>query len=279
MVLDSVVPQTLVLGTEHAKNLDSALFRVLDGCDADVDCQREFSGSKQMLLEMMDQLDKNPVDITVIHPTTGKPLELTFDRDVLASSIRFLTYSSDTQAMLPLLIHEAATKNNYERLASQILIAASSLQQSIAQGMELSVICSEDYPFFPQAGDPDDVYSPYLMGEQMLKATHIQCGIWPSGQLTSGFHDPVRSDIPVLLRSGELDPVTPPHYADHLLPLFSNATSLVAPGQGHSVTGRGCLGKLVSDFIINGGPEEMDTGCVSHLQTTPYFLSLTGPKP
>ena len=275
MVLDSVVPQTLALGTDHAENLDHALYRVLEACDEDSDCHEAFPGTAQKLSDVIEKLDETPVEVTVIHPTTGKPHELTFDRDVMASSLRFLTYSSNTQAMLPLLVYEAATENYFERLASQMLIAATGLQQSIAQGMELSVVCSEDFPFFPDDSDN----SQYLMGDLMLQASRIQCGIWPADPAPAGFHEPVRSDIPVLLLSGELDPVTPPRYAEQLLPLFPNATHLVAPGPGHSVTGRGCLGKLVSEFIIAGGMEELDTACIEQMQLTPYFISLTGPKP
>jgi pimeloyl-ACP methyl ester carboxylesterase len=275
MVLDSVVPQTLALGTEHAENLDRALYRVLEACDEDSDCHATFPGSAQSLSELVTRLDENPVDITVTHPSTGQPYELTFDREVLASSLRFLAYTSDTQAMLPLLIHEAATENYFDRLASQMLIAATALQLSISQGMEMSVVCAEDFPFFPESSGE----SQYLMGDLMLKASRIQCGIWPVDPVPDSFHDPVRSDIPVLLLSGELDPVTPPRYAEQLLPSFPNATNLVAPGQGHSVTGRGCLGKLVSEFIIAGDAQELDTSCISLLQNTPYFISLTGPRP
>ncbi len=275
MVLDSVVPQTLALGTDHAKNLDHTIFRVLEACDEDADCHEAFPGTAAKLSELIKKLDENPVEVSVAHPTTGKPQELTFDRETMASSLRFLTYSSDTQAMLPLLIYEAATKNYFERLASQMMIAATGLQQSIAQGMELSVVCSEDFPFFPDNSDN----SQYLMGDLMLKSSRIQCAIWPTDPVPANFHDPVRSDIPVLLLSGELDPVTPPRYAEQLLSWFSNATHLVAPGQGHSVTGRGCLGRLVSEFIIAASMEDIDSSCIEQLQPTPYFLSLTGPKP
>ncbi len=58
--------------------------------------------------------------------------------------------------------------------------------------------------------------------------------------------------MPVLLLSGELDPVTPPEYGDQVAAHFPRATHLVAPGQGHIVTTRGCMGDLVSEFIIAG---------------------------
>ena len=113
----------------------------------------------------------------------------------------------------------------------------------------------------------------------MLKATRIQCAQWPRGPVPPGFHEPVSSDVPTLLLSGELDPVTPPEYADRVAAHFPDSTHLVAPGQGHIVTTRGCMGDLVSEFIVSGGTAELDTECLSRLEASPYFLSLTGPRP
>ncbi len=45
VVLDGVVPQTLALGTEHARKLDQAIFRVLAGCDEDPLCGEAFPDS------------------------------------------------------------------------------------------------------------------------------------------------------------------------------------------------------------------------------------------
>ena len=60
---------------------------------------------------------------------------------------------------------------------------------------------------------------------------------------------------------------------------FSNATHLVARGQGHIATTRGCMGRVVSDFVIAGDASDLDTECLAQLQATPFFLSLTGPTP
>lgn len=275
VVLDGVVPQTLALGSEHAEKLDQAVYRVLENCDNDPQCSELFPDSSQKLKDLMQMLDEEAVELEVIHPSTGKPISLTFDRDVLGSSIRFLTYSPETQAMLPLLIHEAATTRKLDRLASQILIAAGGLQESISQGMEMSVVCAEDVPFF----DLDTDHSAYLMGNSMVRASGIQCDIWPRGPLPDGFHDPVSSDVPVLLLSGELDPVTPPEYAESVAEHFTNSRHLIAPGQAHIVTTRGCMGKMVTDFLITARSDELETDCIELLQPSPFFLSLTGPTP
>jgi hypothetical protein len=247
----------------------------LNDCDEDPHCSELFPDSASRLSSLIQSLDETPIDVIVDHPTTGKPVNLTFDREVFGSSLRFLTYSPDTQAMLPLLIHEAATQRYFERMASQMLIAASGLQQSIAQGMELSVVCAEDVPFFPK----ESTGHHYLLGDMMTKSSRIQCDIWPRGAVPEDFHEPVSGDVPVLLLSGELDPVTPPEYADSVAQHFPNSLHLVAPGQGHIVTSRGCMGNLVSEFIVAGGSGELDTECLSQMESTPFFISLTGPTP
>jgi pimeloyl-ACP methyl ester carboxylesterase len=276
VVLDSVVPQTLALGSEHAEKLDQALDRVLDACESDPECREAYPNTRENLRVMAETVKANPEMITINHPLTGQPQELEFDGDLLAAAIRFLTYSAETQALLPLLIHEAASTGDYRRIASQLMITASGLSESIAQGMELSVVCAEDFPRFPDDIDSGDSY---LMGNSMLRSSQIQCDIWPRGEVPGDFNQPIESDIPVLLLSGEYDPVTPPEYADQVLSHLGNATHLVAPGQGHSVSGKGCLGQLITEFIVAADSSELDTSCISQLQASPWFMSLTGPKP
>jgi pimeloyl-ACP methyl ester carboxylesterase len=276
VVLDSVVPQTLALGSEHAQKLDQALDRILDDCEADTDCRQAFPDSRENLRQMAEAVTANPVMVTIAHPLTGEPQEIKFDRDVLGGAIRFLSYASETQALLPLLIHEAATTGDYSRIASQLMITATGIAESIAQGMELSVVCAEDFPRFPAGNQADQSY---LLGDSMRRSTDIQCELWPRGTVPADFNQPIKSDKPVLLLSGELDPVTPPEYAEQVLQHLSNGKHLVAPGQGHSVAGKGCLGRLVSEFIVAADFSELDSSCISQLQASPWFMTLTGPKP
>lgn len=276
VVLDSVVPQTLALGSEHALKLDQALDRILDACEMEPDCREAFPDSRENLRSLAENVTENPAMLSVDHPLTGQPTELEFDRDMLGTAIRFLSYSSETQALLPLLINEAATTGDYSRIASQLLITASGLSDSIAQGMELSVMCAEDFPRFRDDAQDDPTF---LLGNSMQRAFEIRCDVWPRGAVPDDFSQPVVSDKPALLLSGELDPVTPPEYAEQVLQHLSNGKHLVAPGQGHSVTGKGCLGRLVTEFIEAADHSGLDTSCIDQLQASPWFMSLTGPKP
>jgi hypothetical protein len=141
--------------------------------------------------------------------------------------------------------------------------------------MELSVMCSEDNPFLDLSAD----YSHTLMGNLLLEIVGLQCKIWPRGEIAEGFHQPVVSDIPVLLMSGERDPVTPPHYATQAAETFSNSLNLVARGQAHSVMKNVCLRNITTEFIEKGSVENLDTSCVENILPAPFFTSLLGPDP
>jgi pimeloyl-ACP methyl ester carboxylesterase len=177
--------------------------------------------------------------------------------------------------MIPLLVHEALTTGDLTRLATQALLVMTGLNEMLAKGMELSVMCSEDYPFMDFSAD----YSDTLMGNLLLEIVGLQCGIWPHGEVAEDFHQPVVSDVPVLLMSGERDPVTPPRYAAQVAETFSNSLNLVARGQSHSVMKNICLRDITTEFIEKGSVEDLDISCVENILPAPFFTSLLGPDP
>jgi pimeloyl-ACP methyl ester carboxylesterase len=84
----------------------------------------------------------------------------------------------------------------------------------------------------------------------------------------------------VLLLSGELDPVTPPAYAERVIAGgLSNARHLVGPGQGHGIAAVGCVPRLIREFLAAPVPAELAADCLEAEQPTPFFLGLHGPGP
>lgn len=275
MTLDSVVPMQLALGQEHAPALDRAVDAVLADCAADDACSGLFPDGREALDTLFRALREAPRKITVTHPVTGEEEAMTVTAETLAMAIRMLSYSSETQAALPLLLHEAAHEGRIERLAGQAIMVASNLSDIIARGMELSVMCSEDYP----AMDFDADYGDTILGNMMLQAIEAQCEIWPRGEVPADFHEPFTSDTPVLLMSGERDPVTPPRYAAQAAEAWPNSLNLVAGGQSHSVLGNVCLQKVTAGFIAAGSVEDLDSECVADIDGAPFFTTLLGPEP
>jgi len=275
VTLDSVVPMQLALGQEHAPMLDRSVQAVFKDCAGDESCNSLFPHQAEELNTLFTQLRDEPRQITIINPVSGEQQEMRLTADTLGVALRFLSYASETQALIPLLVHEALTTGDLSRLASQALLIMTGLNEMLSKGMELSVMCSEDFPFMDLSAD----YSHTLMGNLMLDIIGLQCKIWPRGEVPEDFHQPVHSDLPVLLMSGGRDPVTPAHYAAQTAETFPNSLNLVARGQAHSVMKNICLRDITTEFIEKGSVENLDTACVEHIQPAPFFTSLLGPDP
>ena len=105
------------------------------------------------------------------------------------------------------------------------------------------------------------------------------CSLWPRGAIPADFRQPVSSTVPVLLISGEADPVTPPANADEVAQTLPQSLRLVVPGQGHNVIYRGCLPQVAADFVKSGTAQGLDTACVQDIRPLPFFVSFTGFQP
>ncbi len=275
VTLDSVVPMQLALGQEHAPMLDHSVYSVFADCANDETCNALYPGHAEELNELFISLREQPQMISLINPVSGEHQEMHLTADTLAVAIRFLSYSSETQALIPLLVHEALETGELGRLASQAILVMTGLNEMLSRGMELSVLCSEDYPAIDFSAD----YSKTLMGNLFLEIIDLQCKVWPHGEVPTDFHQPVVSELPVLLMSGERDPVTPPHYAAQAAETYSNSLNLVAKGQAHSVMKNICLRDITTEFIEKGSVEDLDTRCVERIRPAPFFTSLLGPDP
>ncbi len=274
VVLDSVVPNSLVLGSEHARNLEQVLRSLFARCSADESCKHSFGDSYATLYRVRDRLRTQPQTLSVRDPSSFEPLHLNFSAADLATTVRIDAYSPLTAALLPLTLHQA-DQGNYAPLASQKKWIADSLGSAIDNGMELSVICAEDADLL--SARPEDAAT--LLGNDQIAKIQSACSIWPRGQRPVDFHQPLASALPVLLLAGERDPVTPPAYAQQMLATLPNARVLLAPGQGHGVIGAGCMPRLVVDFIQELKPRALDDRCLLQLGDVPAFIDFNGASP
>jgi pimeloyl-ACP methyl ester carboxylesterase len=274
LVLDSVAAQDEALGQHHARNLDAALSLIFGGCRADATCAQRFGDPAASLLKLREQLRRQPQTVTLDDPRTQAARQETLSETTLAGILRLYAYQAESAALLPLLIDEAV-KGRAQPLLAQGLLIQEGLQDALAQGMALSVSCTEDVPFY--VSQPDTATS--LLGNRLVDALQAQCVIWPRGVLPKDFKQPVVSDKPALLLAGAWDPVTPPADAERAASSLSNSRVLVVPGAGHIVLRSGCLPKLAARFVDTLDARALDTQCMDVLGPTPAFVSVQGPAP
>jgi pimeloyl-ACP methyl ester carboxylesterase len=185
-----------------------------------------------------------------------------------------LAYAPETMGLLPALLREART-GDPGPLAAQALIAAGEVGAGMTRALQLAVLCAEDVPFFEEpGGDP-----PLLLRRFVRDAFRGACARWPAVPVPAAFREPVRSEAPTLLLSGEADPVTPPRWAERAARTLPRSRHLVVPGAAHGTLARGCVPRLVAEFLSRGSAEGLDAACLERHRPPPFFLDLAGPPP
>ena len=279
VILDGVVPPQLALGPGIAIDAQHALQNIFTRCVESPACHERFPNIAEEFSALEERLTSNTVSVDLPNPLTGVPESIQFGDAELAAAIRLLSYAPHTVALLPLLIHEAANEN-YQPLAAQFVMVMDRMSDAIAIGMHNAVVCTEDAPFYENI-DYDALESTYI-GPMQIEALEAICSVWPQGVLDAEFKTPVQSDKPVLLLSGDADPVTPPRFGDLAAVNLQNKKHLTGLHQGHGQAGTGCMPEVMGRFIetTSVADEDLDPDkCLLRRHAMPFFLNFSGPRP
>lgn len=275
VVLDSVVPNALVLGAEHARNLEDALEAHFARCAEQESCAANMGDLRARLNEVRARLLAG--DLAAVRfrdARNGTWRDVVPNIGHLAILLRMYAYAPATASMLPYLLNEAAA-GNYAAMLAQAELIGGGLSEQIYHGMQLSVMCAEDVDEL-QANPAD---ADTVLGNSLIEFSQAQCAVWPKGSRDPAFRAPLATDVPVLALSGEIDPVTPPRYGDAVIEHLPNGRHLVLKGQGHSVVGLGCAPKLFAQFIETADAKSLDAGCLDRLRAMPPFTGPYGWEP
>ena len=170
---------------------------------------------------------------------------------------------------------ELVNPQRVSHLMALIQMLTDSMGESMAMGMQFSVVCAEDTDGLTVRAEDHDT----LLGNSLTEGLAAACSVWPKGAVATDFRTPLSGELPVLAISGEHDPVTPPRYGDEDIAQLGNARHLVLKGQGHNVIGAGCMPKLFAQFVERADAKSLDASCLDNLSYTPPFTSFNGWEP
>lgn len=275
LILDGSAPFALKLPLYVARDAQRALDLLFADCELDDDCRRTFPEARAELSHLLAQLGEKAADVPIVHPRTGASGRLPIERAGLASAVRNLLYVPQLAGLLPLAVSRARIGDFSALIASADAFARG---VSVSTGMFLSIVCAEDVPRFEPAQAQALAQGTFLGGE-WLADLRAECDAWPSAKLPDSYFEPVVSDVPSLLLSGNLDPVTPPSWGDQVAAGLSRSRHVIVPGAGHGTTSLGCVPELLAEFLESLDPAEIDTSCVQRLARPAFFTSLQGPSP
>lgn len=276
IVLDGLAPTDMRLPLFMARDGQRALDRLLADCAADEACDARYPDLAGRVRVLMTRLHETPVQTRVVHPRTGVTETVRVDARLVANLVFGALYSPLASSIVPELLARAESGDFQGLFALGMLNEPGEGRMSL--GMQLSVVCAEDVPYTTdadrEAAAGDTVFAGRLMG---LHAD--ACRFWPRGEVDEGFYAPVTSDVPALLLSGAIDPITPPVWGEEVAAHLTRGRHVVVSNTGHGVIGTGCGRRLVEAFLEQGTADDLDVSCATTQQRPPFVLSPAGPTP
>ena len=246
-VLKNVLPMSAVIPLSYAANAQRALDLMLADVAADSAARASYPGLGRTLTGLLDRLAATPARVTVKNPATGRAQEIELTRRGVAMTIRTMLMSPQSRAAIPYLIDRAAS-GSFDELAAQMVQVRVAYARTLALGMAISVLASEDTPRITAAGIARDTTGSFL-GDAAAADLRDACASWPHRVERPGFFEPVHVKTPTLLISGWLDPATPPAWGDEVARGLPNSAHAVFRYAAHPNAGFLGLEDLVAAFV------------------------------
>jgi len=268
MILDAVAPTTMIIPANVSADAQLAFDQMIADCQEELGCREAFPDLAEHFAALVQRLEAAPEPIHFTHPLTGKRLEAYLEAPVVNRVIRGVLYDRTLTRLVPLAIEEAYAGNYAPLITFGFLNTSQDLAISI--GMMASVLCAEDMQL------ANETLTAAQFDNSLMEVLTPICRFWPHEFVPEDYFQPVRSDKPVLLLSGKLDPITPPKYANEAHIYLENAEHIIVPGVGHSALLSGCIPRLASQFINSASVQGLDMSCVERIQRQPFFTDFAG---
>lgn len=273
IVIDGVAPVDFAMPLSFAKDAEAALEAMVADCEADPACAAAFPSLRT---DVRAIATRPAGEVTVTHPRTGAEQSLELSGRALAAGMRGMLYAPELATLLPLSV-TSATQGDFGPLVAQAALLGDGMGGSLSEGMFLSVICAEDVPFITDESAAEQT-SDTLLGMMFVEHLRASCEHWVRGPIPEGFREPVVSDVPALVLSGALDPVTPPRWGEHALEGLANGRHVVVPGAGHGITTLPCADEVLAEFFTTGDAKAVDATCLESRTRPPFFIDFAGPQ-
>jgi pimeloyl-ACP methyl ester carboxylesterase len=268
-ILLAVAPTDLKMPLHHSESAARAIDLLLGECERDAACHAAFPQIRDDWKNALAQLERQPARVEYSSAGKAAPTTVEIQRGVFGEKIRTWMYDRDKAARIPLIVHQAAGGDFAPFLRQAI---GPSIPDFVADGMYLSVTCAEDVPFINQEEaaklNADNPFGNYRVFQQTRA-----CGMWPRGNIPTDFLEPVSSNAPVLIFSGNMDPVTPPKYGEEVAKHLPDSRHIIIAEAGHGVDGLndpGCVDRIAIEFLDKGDAKNLDVSCVKRMAPPPF---------
>jgi pimeloyl-ACP methyl ester carboxylesterase len=253
MVLESVLPPDANLVLQQQTGFGEVVARIAEDCAADIACSRRYPDLEQRFRVRLDELNRKPVEIDVYNPRVRQRQSYEMSGGDVVDIIYNLLYGSEALRYMPTLL-DAFSRGDRAMLQGwyQDYLSRSSGPDTSSEGVYYAFSCSEQvaYTDMRVAAAEAARYRTFNVDALIGLADYLICPRWPIPKAAPIERLPVRSDKPVLLLSGRLDPITPAAFGDRAAAYLSHAYHFVLPKAGHApLTHSVCANDITEAFV------------------------------
>ncbi|UVI38411.1 alpha/beta fold hydrolase [Qipengyuania spongiae] len=263
-VIRAAAPPSMMLPFHTPRDSQDAFDALVATCRAQSACEARHPDLEAALAKTLLLVDERPQPVSIVHPGTGEKIETVIDRDALGAALFAMLYIPQNYVQLPPLLEEAST-GDFSPLFQAAAPFLFGVGDQVAWGMRWSVICGEDVRQIDLANIGAATAGTF-MGRDTVEQEVMACSHWPEANIPEDYLKPVTSDKPVLIISGELDPVAGERWGEDIARTLANAVHLVAEGASHYPPLPGCTLRLMHEFFDGADLGTLDTGCVADLK-------------
>ncbi len=266
-ILTGVAPPALLNPLFHAQGAQAALDALAAECAADPRAAAAFGDLNAHVATILARLEEAPAQVDL--ELAGEKVTVQLSRDAFAEALRVMLYTVAGNRRVPLLLDQAYHRD-YREFATLAIQRNRGLRASLAFGMLMSVVGSEDLPRIG-ADMIDPACADTFLGDVRVREQLAVGSFWPRGDIEDDYAAPMTMRTPTLLISGTMDPVTPPRFATELASTLPHSVHIVAPG-AHDGMETGCVGALQRRFLATADPKALDLACVATVKLPPLVL-------
>ncbi|HVU16102.1 MAG TPA: alpha/beta fold hydrolase [Candidatus Didemnitutus sp.] len=275
LVLMGVAPTFMKIPLYFSRDANRAMNLLLDECEGDPTAAKAFPVIRREWSDLLARLGHRAARVRYRSRDGSVDEMVSISRDVFAENIRFLLYDPAAARRIPLIIHEAA-RGNFDPFLAAAIPADRNAPDVVADGLYLSITASEDTsridPAEARRAAEGSPFGTYRVDQQMRAAS-----LWPHATLPPGYDQPVESNVPVLILTGFMDPVTPPSWGDEVARHFSRCRHVIIPHSGHipfSLSHPEILDRLILDFLDSADPAKVDPSGLARMLPPPFATAV-----
>jgi pimeloyl-ACP methyl ester carboxylesterase len=267
MVLAGVSTPASKMPLSFARAAEDAMRALMADCGRDSACHAAFPNLKEDFARVLTTLDAGPVTVAV--PRPNRPTEtIRMSREVFVERLRLLLYDLRAASRVPMVIHRAA-HGDWLPFITASLAEGGGVTSGVS-GMYMTITCSETMARIAERDIVRESRETFV-GEPRTRKHLRACEEWPRAKVPASYYAPVKSDVPVLMLSGEIDASTPAQLGTVAARTLSNARQILLPNTSHRY-GHACMNALVAEFFVKGSAGALDIACASTLKRPPFTV-------